>query len=95
VSEPRTLEEIHEALDVPGWRIEILGGRIVMSPSPIKLHARIVTWLSRTFGPMCDDKGWDCLGQVTIDLPATQERIDLPEPLAFTLDTAEMPMKRR
>jgi Uma2 family endonuclease len=76
VPRPRTLEEIHDTLDIPGCRIEILGGRIVVSPSPAKLHGRIVTWLTRVMGPACEDRGWDCLGEVTIDLPATRERIE-------------------
>lgn len=87
VSEPRTLEEIHESLDVPGWRIEMLGGRIVMSPSSIKLHSRIINWLSRKLDALCDDKGWECLTNVTLDLPTTRERIE-PDLLVYPLDEA-------
>jgi Uma2 family endonuclease len=76
VPRPRTLEEIHDSLQIPGFRVEILDERIVVSPSPIKLHARIVTWLTRAVGATCDEKGWDCLGEVTIELPATRERIE-------------------
>lgn len=86
VSRPRTtLEEIHEALDVPGWRIEILEGRIVMSPSPIKLHSRIINWLARTLDTLCDEKGWECLTQVTLDLVATRDRVE-PDLLVYPLD---------
>lgn len=76
VPRPRTLEEIHDSLEIPGCRVEILGGRIVVSPSPIKLHGRMVTWLTRVLATICEEKSWDCLGEVTIELPITRERIE-------------------
>lgn len=47
-----------------------------MSPSPIELHARIVTWLIRAVGAICEEREWDCLGEVTLELPVTRERIE-------------------
>lgn len=84
---PPTLEEIHDSLSIPGCRIEILGGRIVVSPSPIKLHARITTWLHRVLAEVCERNAWDLLGNVTIETAATGDRI-VPDLLVYPMDDA-------
>jgi Uma2 family endonuclease len=70
-----TIEELYESLDLPGHRVELLEGRIVVSPAPIKLHNRIVTWLSDSLQDVCAEHGWDRLTHGTVELPATLERI--------------------
>jgi Uma2 family endonuclease len=69
-----TLREIHESLDIPGCRIEIIGERIIVSPTPIKRHDKIVTWLSDMLRDACGTAGWDRLSQTTVDLLDTEER---------------------
>jgi hypothetical protein len=68
------IEGLYESLDLPGHRVELLEGRIVVSPAPIKLRSRIVTWLSDSLREVCAERGWDRLTG-TVDLPATSERI--------------------
>ena len=70
-----TIEELYESLDVPGHRVELLEGRIVVSPAPIKLHNRIVTWLTLTLGDLCTERDWDLLTHGTVELSATSERV--------------------
>ncbi|GAA2091738.1 Uma2 family endonuclease [Actinomadura alba] len=69
-----TIEELYESLDLPGHRVELLEGRIVVSPSPIKLHTLIVMWLGDALREVCDQHGWDRLPHGTVDLHATSER---------------------
>jgi Uma2 family endonuclease len=70
-----TIEELYESLDLPGHRVELLEGRIVVSPAPIKLHNRIVTWMTLALGSLCEERGWDLLSHGTVELPATSERV--------------------
>lgn len=70
-----TIEELYGSLDLPGYRVELLQGRIVVSPAPIKLHNRIVTWLSDGLQEACAEHGWDRLTHGTVELPSTSERI--------------------
>ena len=70
-----TIEELYESLDFPGYRVELLEGRIVVSPAPIKLHNRIVTWLSDSLQDVCTEHEWDRLTHGTVELPVTSERI--------------------
>jgi Uma2 family endonuclease len=70
-----TIEELYESLDVPGHRVELLEGRIVVSPAPIKLHNRIVTWLADALQETCAEQGWDRLTHGAVELPATSERV--------------------
>jgi Uma2 family endonuclease len=70
-----TLKEIYESLDVRGHKVEILEGRLVVRDAPIKLHNRIVTWLTATLGELCLNRAWDLLSHGTIELPESDERI--------------------
>lgn len=82
-----TLEEVYDSLDLPGQRVELLEGRIVVSPAPIKLHNRIVTWLTLTIGTLATERGWDILTHGTVELPATSERIQ-PDLFVIPVDEA-------
>jgi Uma2 family endonuclease len=64
-----------EEPDLPGDNVEILAGRIVLSPAPTKLHSRIVTRLCDGLQAICTERGWDRWVRGTIELPATSERI--------------------
>lgn len=83
-----TLQEIHESLDLPGHRVEILGGRIIVSPSPLVTHGRIVVWLIEALSQACVANKWDRLPQTTVDLVATDERI-VPDLLVYPGDQAD------
>src|ERR1700761_4542792 len=48
----RELEELYWTLDYgPGHRVELLEGRIEVSPKPAHWHERVVIWLVRRFDP--------------------------------------------
>jgi Uma2 family endonuclease len=70
-----TLEEIHDSLDLPGHRVEIIRRRIVVSPSPARNHNRVIRWLMARFEELCVENGWDQMPQATADLLVTEERI--------------------
>src|SRR3569833_1681657 len=70
-----TIEQLYESLDLPGHRVELLEGRIVVSPAPIKLLFRFVTWLRDAHQGICAERGWDRLTHGTVEFPATSERI--------------------
>ena len=68
-----TLQEIHESLDIPGCRVEILGGRIIVRPTPIKRHEGRDLAVGHAPGRL-RPAGWDRLSQTTVDLLDTEER---------------------
>jgi Uma2 family endonuclease len=56
----RALEELFWALDFgPRHRVELLDGRIEVSPKPAHWHERVVMWLIRRLDPVCEANGWD------------------------------------
>ncbi|MGI8330222.1 Uma2 family endonuclease [Actinomadura scrupuli] len=69
-----TLREIHESLDIPGCRVEIIGERIIVSPTPIMQHGKIVFWLGDVLRELCETNNWARLPQTTVDLLTTEER---------------------
>lgn len=70
-----TIEELYDSLELPGHRVELLEGRIVVSPVPVILHDLIVTWLSDALREVCAERAWDRLTRGAVELPATSERI--------------------
>lgn len=69
-----TLAELADGFDVPeGYRVEIIGGQIVVSPTPVGRHQRVVSNLFRAFHTICPE-GLEAFDFVTIALPGTEER---------------------
>ncbi|REE95458.1 Uma2 family endonuclease [Thermomonospora umbrina] len=83
--ESPTLQEVYASLDIPGHRVELLEGRIVVSPAPIRLHNRIVTWLTLALAELAGDRSWDLLARGVVELPATDERVE-PDLLVSRVD---------
>jgi Uma2 family endonuclease len=82
LTEPEDALDKLEALfwslgEIPGHRTEILEGQIVVSPSPVLWHNRVVTWLIRQFDQTCDANGWEHGPGVDVPLPPTR---DIAEP---------------
>lgn len=69
------LEELFWTLDLPGHRVELLEGRIVVSPMSVFWHGRVVTWLIRQFAAVCEANGWDQSPGSNLLLPPTREII--------------------
>jgi hypothetical protein len=68
------LEALYESLDeIPGHRIELLAGQIVVSPMAVRWHARVCTWLFREFDPACLANGWDQYQNAELRLAPTRK----------------------
>lgn len=67
------LEQLWQSLDLPGHRVELLGGRIVVSPSPSVAHADVITEL---IDQLADVKrhGLKRYTNLTVHFPATRDR---------------------
>lgn len=87
--EEPSLEEIHESVEVPGCRVEILEGRIVVSPSPVNRHGLVVTWLMDALKDVCEKHDLRRNAHSTVELPATRERVE-PDLLIYRADEQAM-----
>lgn len=68
------LVETFAVLELPaGQRAEIIGGSIVVSPTPTMLHNFIFGMLMRTLHPAAVDNGWMLTNTATVHVPATDE----------------------
>lgn len=80
------LADAAEHIDVPdGYRVEIIEGNIVVSPTPLGPHALIVSRLHRILRPCLPPDVAD-VEMVTIELPQTGQRY-IPDLLVFPEDT--------
>jgi Uma2 family endonuclease len=68
--ELQALKDLFWTLDFgPRHRVELLDGRIEVSPKPAHWHERIVMWLIRRFDPVCEANGWDPTPGADVPLP--------------------------
>ncbi|MFB0616783.1 Uma2 family endonuclease [Streptomyces sp. AGS-58] len=64
----------------PGYRVEIIGGHLLVTPSPDAPHARALTKLMRPFiAAGLDDGGTEVLQSVAIKLPTGAEDYCIPD----------------
>jgi Uma2 family endonuclease len=71
------LEELFWKLDLgPRHRVELLEGRIVVSPKPVFWHERAVMWLLRHFDSACAAHGWEQTPGADLVLPQTRDIIE-------------------
>lgn len=80
------LEELFWTLDIPGHRVELLEGRIVVSPLAVTWHQVVATWLIRQFVTVCDANGWDQTPGSDLALPPTREIIEPDHVIIKDLD---------
>ena len=76
------LEELFWTLDLPGHRVELLEGQIVVSPMSAVWHGRVANWLARQFHSVCQAKGWDQSPGSNLLLPPTRDII-VPDQVIF------------
>lgn len=69
------LEQVWAGLDVPGHRVELLDGCIVVSPSASRSHSRAVQWLIQSVIDRVRDAGWEFHTNLTLHVAATRERL--------------------
>jgi Uma2 family endonuclease len=69
------LERIWQTLDIPGHRVELIEGQIVVSPSASRWHSRAI---DRLIDSLVDTKrrnGWEFHTNLTVHIAATRERL--------------------
>jgi Uma2 family endonuclease len=73
----RELEQLFWTLDLgPRHRVELLDGRIEVSPKPARWHERVVMWLIRGFDPVCEANGWEPTPGADLPLPPDGDIIE-------------------
>jgi Uma2 family endonuclease len=91
------LEELFWTLDYgPAHRVELLEGRIAVSPKPAYWHERVVIWLVRGFDPACEANGWQPTAGADLPLPPTGDIIEpdylvVRDPDAFSNERSAVP----
>ncbi|MFF4573518.1 Uma2 family endonuclease [Streptomyces sp. NPDC001410] len=74
----------------PGYRVEIIGGQILVSPPPDGAHARALTKLMRPFiGAGLDDGETEVLQGIGLWLPAGVEDYAIPDLVVVDADFEE------
>lgn len=74
-SELADLEEVWEALDIPGHRIELIDGQLVVSPSASVSYSIAIDKLIDALIDVKRDRGWLIHTNLTMHVAATRERL--------------------
>jgi Uma2 family endonuclease len=82
----RSLRELRDRMWPDKRRVEIIEGRLIVSPTPVIWHERACVWLNDHFWDAAQAKGWFIDRAGEIELPAT---MDLIEPDLMVLRDAE------
>jgi Uma2 family endonuclease len=69
------LERTWQALDIPGHRIELIDGEIVVSPSANRWHSRAIDRLIDALIDVKREHGWEFHTNLTVHIAATRERL--------------------
>lgn len=69
------IEQLWQSLDLPGHRVELIDGQIVVSPTASRWHAKAVTQLIYQLSQLAQARGWEVLTNLTMHIPATRERL--------------------
>jgi len=71
-------EELYETMEpIEGLRVELLDGRLVMSPPPTVQHNDAVWWLVEALFEAATQNGWRLLQTTAVHVEATRDR---PQP---------------
>jgi Uma2 family endonuclease len=73
-SEFADLERLWQSLDLPGYRVELIDGQIVVSPTASRGHSNIVTELIDQLAAV-KRRGWERHTNLTVHIPVTRERL--------------------
>jgi Uma2 family endonuclease len=69
------LERVWETLDVPGHRVELIDGQIVVSPSASRKHSSCIDRLIDALVDVKREHGWQFHTNLTVHIAATRERL--------------------
>jgi Uma2 family endonuclease len=68
------LEQVWQSLDLPGHRVELIDGQIVVSPTASRGHSNVVTELIDQLADV-KQRRWERHTNLTVHVPATRERL--------------------
>lgn len=84
-AESEDLERTWETMDIPGHRVELLDGQIVVSPSASRWHSSAVDELMDALTDIKRKRGWQFHTNLTVRIAATRERL-IPDLMVATRD---------
>jgi len=73
-SEFADLERLWQSLDLPGYRVELIDGQIVVSPTASRGHSNVVTELIDQLAEV-KQRQWERHTNLTVHIPVTRERL--------------------
>lgn len=79
------LERIWQTLDIPGHRVELIDGQIVVSPSANRWHSRAIDRLIDSLIDIKRRNDWEFHTNLTVHIAATRERL-IPDLMIATQD---------
>lgn len=79
------LERIWQTLDIPGHRVELIDGQIVVSPSANRWHSRAIDRLIDSLIDIKRRNDWEFHTDLTVHVAATKERL-IPDLMIATQD---------
>jgi Uma2 family endonuclease len=68
------LEQVWRSLDLPGHRVELIDGQIVVSPTASRGHSNVVTELIDQSADV-KQRRWERHTNLTVHVPATRDRL--------------------
>jgi Uma2 family endonuclease len=68
------LERLWQSLELPGYRVELIDGQIVVSPKASRGHSNVVTELIDQLADV-KRRQWERHISLTVHIPATRERL--------------------
>jgi len=69
------LERVWRTLDLPGHRIELIDGQVVVSPTASRWHSSAVSRLIDALVDVQRQNGWEFHTNLTVHIAATRERL--------------------
>jgi hypothetical protein len=67
------IERLWQSLDLPGHRVELIDGQIIVSPTASRWHADVITELIDQLA-VVKGRGWKRYTNLTAHMPATRNR---------------------
>lgn len=84
-----SLREVAHGLPVPeGYRVEIIGGVIVVTPAPAGKHGRIIRQLGRSLEPYLPD-GYDFEVHLGVDKASGSDDYSIPDMFVAPVETLD------
>jgi len=74
-AELKDLERIWQTLEIPGHRVELLDGQLVVSPTASRWHSSAVYSLTEALIDKTRSRGWELHTNLTVHVAATRERL--------------------